>query len=74
MLQSTFDSLQCYLRECFSYARLCFFSRLQDVDSQRDKRASRKFVPTAEGIGGVVSDDIVVMTVCVEIIFDICDP
>ena len=51
-----------------------FFSRLQDVVSQRDKRASRKFVPTAEGIGGVVSDDIVVMAVCVEIIFDIRDP
>ena len=51
-----------------------FFSRSQDFDSQRNKRATRKFVPTAEEIGGLVSDNTVVLAVGVETIFDIRDP
>lgn len=51
-----------------------FFSRSQDFDSQRNKRATRKFVPTAEGIGGLVSDNTVVLAVGVETILGIRDP
>jgi len=38
-----------------------FFCYVQDFDFQRDQRTTRKFVPTAEGTGGLVSHKIVLI-------------